>query len=388
MVSISAPHPPSTPPSLSQADPSYPLSHLYHRVRRDTDTDTNTNTNADPDTNPMKLPIVPSLMLGGLPLGFVPSNYGASSMSQLNTLLGPAAGKAATYGWYAQTYPDQPFNGNQLLWQMNDIVQSGAILEAAVMPVGGWAGLTAQDNSRAVEICNVMKRFTDSGVEVRLRFGHEVNWYVQEGRYEGGADQGVGAYKEAFATVAKACRAAAPKVKMWYSPSWADLATYDRYAPDLQYVDLVGLDFYPDKLANANVEFFISQFKPFHDKYTSGGRIKFAIGETGLHLDANLDAHLAWLQMVCSNEVRRALPNLLSVTYFNVMQTAEQNDYRILQLDGNATTPANAQTLGVLRDAKRRTSLAAPRGLPKGSASDAKRHFTSSSTSKKAKVVA
>lgn len=47
----------------------------------------------------------------------------------------------------------------------------------AVMPIGGWKGLTYDDDSQAVAICQVMKKFTDKGLEVWLRFAHEVNWY-------------------------------------------------------------------------------------------------------------------------------------------------------------------------------------------------------------------
>lgn len=39
------------------------------------------------------------------------------------------------------------------------------------MPTKGWAGLTASDNSQAKAIAAVMKKFTDEGIEVWLRFG-------------------------------------------------------------------------------------------------------------------------------------------------------------------------------------------------------------------------
>lgn len=41
----------------------------------------------------------------------------------------------------------------------------------AVMPTNGWAGLTASDDSQAKAIAAVMKKFTDEGIEVWLRFG-------------------------------------------------------------------------------------------------------------------------------------------------------------------------------------------------------------------------
>lgn len=39
------------------------------------------------------------------------------------------------------------------------------------MPTKGWAGLTSSDNSQAKAIAAVMKKFTDEGIEVWLRFG-------------------------------------------------------------------------------------------------------------------------------------------------------------------------------------------------------------------------
>ena len=39
------------------------------------------------------------------------------------------------------------------------------------MPTNGWTGLTASDDSQAKAIAAVMKKFTDEGIEVWLRFG-------------------------------------------------------------------------------------------------------------------------------------------------------------------------------------------------------------------------
>lgn len=54
------------------------------------------------------------------------------------------------------------------------------MLELTRRFTGGWWGLTAEDNQQAVAICKVMKQFTDKGVEVWLRFAHEVNYYQGE----------------------------------------------------------------------------------------------------------------------------------------------------------------------------------------------------------------
>jgi hypothetical protein len=81
--------------------------------------------------------------------------------------------KHATFGYYAQVHEGVPFDGSQLLDIMDDLKQSGAIFEPAVMPLS-WAGFTREDNSQAIRVAQVMRQFTDEGIEVRLRFAHEV----------------------------------------------------------------------------------------------------------------------------------------------------------------------------------------------------------------------
>ena len=77
--------------------------------------------------------------------------------------------QSAFYGYYAQAQSGSTFDGSQLLSVLDDVKSSGAIFQPAVMPTGGWQGLTASDNSQAINIANVMKKFTDEGIEVWLR---------------------------------------------------------------------------------------------------------------------------------------------------------------------------------------------------------------------------
>jgi len=246
-------------------------------------------------------------------LGFVPDEGDAGgsrqTMSQLNSLIG---GKAATYGWYAQTQSGTDFDGSQLLSQLSDIKASGAIFEPAVMPTGGWQGLTSSDNSQAVNICNVMKQFTDEGIQVRLRFAHEVNWYQTDGTYTGTATD----FKEGWDTVAKACKQIAPTVQMFFTPNVASLDQYEEYFPDdISTVDLIGIDYYPQSLGSSAGS-FVSIMKPFHDKYTSS-TIKFAIGETGLGFAGSPQQKLQWLEEIMSANTREQMPNFLSLSWFN-----------------------------------------------------------------------
>jgi len=80
------------------------------------------------------------------------------------------------------------------------------------MPTKGWKGLTKDENFQALAIAKVMKQFTDEGIDVQLRFAHEVNWYQTDGTYQGDAHD----FKEGWATVAAAV-ADNPKVKMFVS---------------------------------------------------------------------------------------------------------------------------------------------------------------------------
>lgn len=87
----------------------------------------------------------------------------AQSMSIINNALALSR-KAATIGYYAQAIPGIPFTGSQLTDRMADIVNSGAVFQPAVMPVGGWQGFTWDDTSQADRISKVMQTFVDQGV--------------------------------------------------------------------------------------------------------------------------------------------------------------------------------------------------------------------------------
>lgn len=140
-----------------------------------------------------------------------------------------------------------------------DQIVSGGVFQPAVMPTGGWWGLTAEDNQQAVAICKVMKQFTDKGLEVWLRFAHEVNYYQEDGTYQGDVND----FKAGWAAVSAACKEYAPEVKvrlcrsilfaelsltpsrlpqMWYTPNVASEDQYDEYYPDdPSTVDLIGM---------------------------------------------------------------------------------------------------------------------------------------------------
>ncbi|KIS70251.1 uncharacterized protein UMAG_06336 [Mycosarcoma maydis] len=289
------------------------------------------------------------LTLNGLPIGFIPdvgSDGGnVQTMVGINGLLA-GRGQSYAYGFYDQTQYGTIYNGAKLLAHAADIYASGAILEASIMPVGSWGGYTQVDNSQAQAVCKVMKRFTDAGVEVRLRFAHEVNYYVTTGEYAPGNDMGVSAFKTAWAQVSTACKSIAPAVKMWYCPNAANLTVYEQYLPDNfnQTVQMIGVDFYPPSNELATASNYIQTVKPFHDKYSSSS-VPFVIAEAGTHAqDATIQDRIAWLRVLASDRVKTSLPNLESITWYNALRKTDVlsngvgGDFRILD-PNNATFP-------------------------------------------------
>lgn len=63
-------------------------------------------------------------------------------------------------------------------------------------------------------------QFTDQGITVRLRFAHEINYYLQDGTYPGGTgDDNVKRFKEAWSTMRAQLKAIAPEATMFFTVS-------------------------------------------------------------------------------------------------------------------------------------------------------------------------
>jgi hypothetical protein len=94
-------------------------------------------------------------------------------MREINSRLGAIS---STYGLYSHIN-SQNYDPYELMEEFEDVVQSGAVFVASVMPVL-QAGFTAIDADVASQIAAAMRKFTDRGVVVWLRFAHEANWYT------------------------------------------------------------------------------------------------------------------------------------------------------------------------------------------------------------------
>lgn len=267
----------------------------------------------------------------GIHVGFLPDDGSGGgqphSMAEINSQLGKVS---SAYGYYAQAQSGTIFDGQQLLYRLDDIKAAGGVFQPAVMPTGGWEGLKYNDNRQAVAIAKVMQKFVDEGLEVWLRFAHEVNYYQEDGTYQGGVSD----FKEGWAVVAAAIKEHAPAVKMWFTPNVANLAQYDEYYPDdPTTVDLIGIDYYPQDINALN---FIAAMKPFHDKYTSE-TTKFAVGETGLASESDMGTRLRWLTQATSVETAASMKHYIAVSWFNYQKGY---NFKIMLTSGDSAVKA------------------------------------------------
>ncbi len=315
------------------------------------------------------------LTINGINLGFYPDEGDAggtkSYLSDLNDALSRSwpttqcrfpVPTINVVGWYAQTYPGEEFTGFQFMPLVEDVkaefvrcrsAREKFVYEASVMPFQSWTGYTAGHNGKAKEVAKVMRAMldkskTDDGGEfaigeIRLRFGHEVNYYIKSGLYPpptNPADPGKD-YREAFDQVALAVRDLPSeyreRIKMFWCPNIASTSSgaseeYAAFLPTLEYIDYVGIDYYCPSPGNLNASDFVRKMKKVHDKYAGPTR-PFILGETGLHFDENegggMEAKLRWLEVVMGKEARRGLKWMVGVSWFNY---EKDRDYRLIEV--------------------------------------------------------
>ncbi|KAF1948532.1 glycoside hydrolase [Byssothecium circinans] len=265
-------------------------------------------------------------------VGFLPSEGDSASprytMAQINSKFDA---KSSMYGWYAQIR-GSTFDGSQLLAMKDDIVKSGAVFVASVMPSINFNQITPEV---AKQVAAVMKKFTDEGVPVWLRFAHEVNWYVTDGTYHGTAADFQTAWKNIYNAN---CKGNA-KVKCFWSPNQAGSAKdLQPWWPGKEYVDIVGIDCYPRTGDDTSkIGLFDRLYGDFYNTFSKGYDLPFAIGETG----AGKGQKDAWLRTVVSKEVKAKYPNYISMSWFEFDKEA---DFRVVMTD-DATLANTKKTL-------------------------------------------
>jgi hypothetical protein len=261
-----------------------------------------------------------TLRTNSVSVGFLPSEGDATSplytMAQINEKLGA---KASTYGWYAQITSSN-FDGSQLLAVKEDVIASGAVFVASVMPSINFNLIT---EDVANQVASVMKQFTDAGVTVWLRYAHEMNWYVTDGTYHGTAADFLASWRNVYNA---ACKDNA-KISCFWSPNQAgSTSDLQPWWPGEEYVDLVGIDCYPKSGQNTSSnELFDRFYGGFYDAYSKPYDLPFAIGETG----AGPGQKDQWLKTLVTQEKGR-YPNYVSMSWF---EFDKETDFRVVMAD-------------------------------------------------------
>ena len=242
-------------------------------------------------------------------------------MAQIDQNLG---GKASTYGWYSQvtstSYVGQSPGGDQLLQVLDDVKSSGAVFQPAVMPT---LDMSEFDSAVASQIVSVLEQFTSQGIEVWLRFGHEMNWYSTEKaspHYDTTAPQFIAAWK-----LLHAAAASNSLIKMYWSPNVdSPSEPVAPWWPGAEYVDIVGIDCYPDSSSDLSSSAFSNCYSSFYKTYSLGYNLPFAIGETAYSGPSGNDAWLAQLvgQDMCDWE------NYIAASWFEYNQG--KTDYLVV----------------------------------------------------------
>ena len=217
-------------------------------------------------------------------------------------------------GEYAQITEAGPYtdSSDQLLPSLTQITGGKTIFVASLMPS---IALSSIDSTVAGGVANVMKQFTDKGIEVWLRFAHEMNWYVTDGTYKGNAAD----FQTAWAAISSAVESNS-QVKMFWSPNEASAASIESagWFPTSGKVDVVGIDIYPK-----SQQTFGEVYGDFCKTFSTGKNIPFAIGETG----AGPDLKEYWLGQLAQGD-KSACPDYIGFSWFDYNK---EEDFQVVE---------------------------------------------------------
>ena len=123
-----------------------------------------------------------------------------------------------------------------------------------------------------------------------------------------------------------------PKVKCFWSPNRNDDGKQlGQYWPGKEYVDIVGIDIYPD--VSNGVPTFSDTYGDFYNTYASPNNLPFAIGETGIGGDtAPLATREEWLKNIINPSSGLGdFPLYMSATWFEYGPPANSVTFYIVE---------------------------------------------------------
>lgn len=263
-------------------------------------------------------PQLPSSCLkgaNGAGIGWLPDDD--YQFTPMLTITNKLKGPACYYGVFMQFDSDTSVsnlkNKGILTTTLNDIKKSGAIAVLSVQPLNFPLGLVTSDV--ASRLAEIIKRYTDEGITVYVRFAHEFNFYTQHGEYIGGPSE----FKAAWAKMAAAV-ASNPKAYMFWCPNTDSVSNLKQWFPDdPNTVDVVGVDAY--KFDESTT--FTSAFEDIHDYFAAGKNKPFVVGETGAKVESWKKGWLS--QMVYT----KGLTHFQGFSWFEYNKPSE-GDYRVV----------------------------------------------------------
>ncbi|KAL6715318.1 hypothetical protein ACLMJK_007583 [Lecanora helva] len=261
----------------------------------------------------------------GVGIGWLPDSDKGVPLNAITSTLNNE--KPCFVGYYAQI-TSSSWDGSQLTGKIEEAKAGGApypIFVASVMP---YIPMSEVPNA-AGSITTVMKKLTDAGFTVWLRFAHEMNWYDSAAAGYVYPQSSVADYQKAWAAVSQAV-ASNPNVKMFWSPNSATAADLKNagWYPTSGAVDVIGVDIYPKGQKS---------FSDVYQSFCSGWDVPFAIGETGIG-PASADKTY-WLQQLTSTDAKAACPNYIGFSYF---EYDKEEDFRV-------ATDGHTEAVGVLK---------------------------------------
>lgn len=255
----------------------------------------------------------------GIYWGWNPDVEHGDNITMINRATGYPA-NASTVSIFAQINSPSGFDGHQLLRYRDEIKATGAALIASVMPNG--LSFNEVTPAIAADIAKVVRQFTDQGIEVWLRFAHEMNWYVRPGTYRGNSTQ----FIKAWRTVHSAVKDIEGCMMFWCPNNAKTMDLYEEWWPGPEYVDIVGMDIYASK-TTAN---FRNIYGGFYEAYAKKYRKHFVIPETATKPDTP-ELKQSWLKALASDDLS-AYPCLKSISWFELRKSF---DYRVVMGQGD-----------------------------------------------------
>lgn len=115
---------------------------------------------------------------------------------------------------------------------------------------------------------------------------------------------------------------------MFWSPNVDTVDVLNGWWPGANYVDIVGMDYYPDPGST-----FASAYSAFYDGFANKYSKPFCIGETGVKDGGTIADREAWVTELANTNVS-AYPCYISTTWF---EFDKEVDFRVIQGQSQST---------------------------------------------------